>query len=200
MSIRDVLLTLEQERFPHVLVSPAGRVCARWKQVVGPKIAIRVRIAGFDEQTGTLVVEADSQAWVTQTRRLGPQLVRRFQEDGLPVSALRVRRASSVQPPAGAEAVGEPVTDGRGHRVRLDFRPAPPPLTARLEAARQRQDAAMPKECLPAITSDRSAATHQEALLLHARALRRARSGRQNDTHPLEDCDLRPKPQAPEGS
>ncbi|MFE0764177.1 DciA family protein [Streptomyces smyrnaeus] len=146
VSIRDVLLTLERQLFGHVIASPAGRVRARWQQVVGPEIAIRVRVAGFDEQTSTLVVEGDSQAWVTQMRLLGPRLVQRLQEDGLPVSAVRVYRANSAPPPAGAEAAGEPATDTKGRRVQLDFRPAEPPLTTRLEAARQRQNAAMPKE------------------------------------------------------
>ncbi|MBO8202727.1 DUF721 domain-containing protein [Streptomyces smyrnaeus] len=88
MSIRDVLLTLEQRLFGHVIASPAGRVRARWQQVVGPEIAIRVRVAGFDEQMSTLVVEGGGQAWVTQMRLLGPRLVQRLQEDGLPVSAV----------------------------------------------------------------------------------------------------------------
>ncbi|MDI6413145.1 DUF721 domain-containing protein [Streptomyces albus] len=184
MSIRDVLLTLEQEHFSHVTASPAGRVRAQWQQVVGPEVANHVRVAGFDEQTDTLVIEANSQAWVTQMRLLAPRLAQRLQEVGLPVSALRFRRASSALSPAGAEAAGEPATDAKRRRVQLDFRPAEPPLTTQLEAARERQNSAMPKERTSAITADRSAMAHpKEALLIHARALRRARSGRQDGDH-----------------
>lgn len=68
--------------------------------------------------------------------------------------------------------------------MQLDFRLAEPPLTTRLEAGRQRQNAAMPKEHSTPITAGRSAVTHQEALLTHARPLHRARPGRQNSDHP----------------
>jgi predicted nucleic acid-binding Zn ribbon protein len=56
-----------------------GGVVGRWAQVVGPELAAHVTPESFDD--GVLLVRADSTAWATQVRLLGPTLLRRLAEE-----------------------------------------------------------------------------------------------------------------------
>ncbi|MCX4783948.1 DciA family protein [Streptomyces sp. NBC_01264] len=57
-----------------------GSVLSSWEQIAGgdgSDLVNHVRAVSFDEATGQLDLAADSTAWATQTRLLGPQLVQR---------------------------------------------------------------------------------------------------------------------------
>jgi predicted nucleic acid-binding Zn ribbon protein len=56
-----------------------GGVVGRWAEIVGPEIATHVTPDSFEGST--LTVRADSTAWATQVRLLGPTLLRRLAEE-----------------------------------------------------------------------------------------------------------------------
>jgi predicted nucleic acid-binding Zn ribbon protein len=56
-----------------------GGVVGRWAQVVGSELAAHVTPESFED--GILLVRADSTAWATQVRLLGPTLLRRLAEE-----------------------------------------------------------------------------------------------------------------------
>ena len=56
-----------------------GGVLGRWEAVVGADVAAHCRPLSFTD--GVLTVEADSSAWATQVRLLGPTLLRRLAEE-----------------------------------------------------------------------------------------------------------------------
>jgi predicted nucleic acid-binding Zn ribbon protein len=56
-----------------------GGVVGRWAEVVGPDLAAHVTPESFED--GVLLVRADSTAWATQVRLLGPTLLRRLAEE-----------------------------------------------------------------------------------------------------------------------
>jgi predicted nucleic acid-binding Zn ribbon protein len=56
-----------------------GGVLGRWDQVVGADVAAHCEPETFDE--AVLVVRADSTAWATQMRLLGPTILRRLAEE-----------------------------------------------------------------------------------------------------------------------
>jgi predicted nucleic acid-binding Zn ribbon protein len=56
-----------------------GGVMGRWSQVVGEQLAEHCAAESFGD--GVLVVRADSTAWATQVRLLGPTVLRRIAEE-----------------------------------------------------------------------------------------------------------------------
>lgn len=89
-----------------------GGVLGRWKQVVGDDLDQHCRPERFDD--GVLTVRADSSAWATQVRLLGPTVLRRLGEElgeGV-VQRLVVRGPSAPSWRAGPRVV----SDGRGPR------------------------------------------------------------------------------------
>jgi predicted nucleic acid-binding Zn ribbon protein len=56
-----------------------GGVIGRWAEIVGPELAAHVTPDTFED--GILTVRADSTAWATQVRLLGPTLLRRLGEE-----------------------------------------------------------------------------------------------------------------------
>ncbi|MGV9883307.1 DciA family protein [Streptomyces sp. NPDC003006] len=70
--LAQVLLDLIERRFPMPSLAP---VSALWQDRVGPDFAKHVVVAAYDAAEGVLSVRADSVAWATQTRLLGPRLV-----------------------------------------------------------------------------------------------------------------------------
>ena len=89
-----------------------GGVLGRWRQVVGDELDQHCRPERFED--GVLTVRADSSAWATQVRLLGPTVLRRLAEDlgeGV-VDRLVVRGPSAPSWRAGPRVV----SDGRGPR------------------------------------------------------------------------------------
>ena len=89
-----------------------GGVLGRWRQVVGDELDRHCRPERFEG--GVLTVRADSSAWATQVRLLGPTVLRRLAEDlgeGV-VDRLVVRGPSAPSWRAGPRVV----SDGRGPR------------------------------------------------------------------------------------
>lgn len=89
-----------------------GGVLGRWRQVVGDELDQHCRPERFED--GVLTVRADSSAWATQVRLLGPTVLRRLAEDlgeGV-VDRLVVRGPSAPTWRAGPRVV----SDGRGPR------------------------------------------------------------------------------------
>ncbi|MGA4846672.1 DciA family protein [Streptomyces sp. G5(2025)] len=70
--LEQVLLDLIERRFPMPSLAP---VSALWQDRVGPDFAKHVVVTAYDAAEGVLSVRADSVAWATQTRLLGPRLV-----------------------------------------------------------------------------------------------------------------------------
>lgn len=88
-----------------------GSVMARWPELVGPEIAAHCTPESFHEST--ILVRCDSTAWATQLRLIGPDLLRRFEQElgtGV-VTALKV-----VGPSAPSWRKGGRAVRGRGPR------------------------------------------------------------------------------------
>lgn len=89
-----------------------GGVLGRWKQVVGDELDQHCRPERFED--GVLTVRADSSAWATQVRLLGPTVLRRLGEElgEDVVQRLVVRGPSAPSWRAGPRVV----SGGRGPR------------------------------------------------------------------------------------
>jgi predicted nucleic acid-binding Zn ribbon protein len=86
-------------------------VFGRWAEIVGPDIA--AHCAPVTLVDGELLVEAESSAWATQIRMLGPQLARRINGEVGERSVLRVRARG---PAAPSWRFGNRHVPGRGPR------------------------------------------------------------------------------------
>ena len=56
-----------------------GAVFGHWADIVGPQLALHTKPESFE--AGELTVSADSPAWATQVRLMGPQLLKRLGEE-----------------------------------------------------------------------------------------------------------------------
>jgi len=88
-----------------------GSVFGRWPEIVGPDLAAHTRPDAFAD--GELAVTADSTAWATQVRLLGPQLVRRLNAE---LGDGTVRRVRVRGPAPPRQRGGWRVPGGRGPR------------------------------------------------------------------------------------
>lgn len=135
-------------------------ILSLWPELVG-SIAANLRAVDFDPDTGTLTLASESSAWATQAHLISKQLISRLNIalDSPTVRALCILRPAVSEPVAGrpSEAEAEPV----------------------LQAALSRQDAALPREPEHVFTAGQDAkARSEQADIIRARALARARSGR----------------------
>lgn len=88
-------------------------VIGRWEDVAGQQLADHVHAVRFDEETGSLTLQADSTAWATQTRVLIPHLLTRLDqiiEPGV------VRQIEVAGPSTGRRGFGLLRVPGRGPR------------------------------------------------------------------------------------
>lgn len=88
-------------------------VIGRWEDVAGRQLAAHVSAVSFDEETGSLTLQADSTAWATQTRVLIPQLLSRLDDM---VERGFVRQVEVVGPSVGRRGFGLLRVPGRGPR------------------------------------------------------------------------------------
>jgi len=83
----------------------------RWSEIVGADVASHTRLAGYDADTGTVTVLADSHAWASALRLLAGQIRSRIDEAigaGV-VREVAIRRGDvPVAPPRGRPAASEP--------------------------------------------------------------------------------------------
>lgn len=88
-------------------------VIGRWSEVAGQQLADHVQPVRFDEEAGSLMLQADSTAWATQTRVLIPHLLLRLDqmlEPGM------VRQIEVAGPSTGRRGFGRLRVPGRGPR------------------------------------------------------------------------------------
>ncbi len=88
-------------------------VIGRWADVAGTQLADHVRATRFDEETGLLVLQADSTTWATQTRVLVPHLLGRLDEL---IEPGIVRQIEVQGPSFGRRGYGRLRVPGRGPR------------------------------------------------------------------------------------
>ena len=92
-----------------------GSVVARWAEIVGPELAERVIPDGVRERDGQreLLLRAESTAWATQVRLLGPQILGRIRQL-LGAGVVDRLSVAGPAPPRGAQ--GTRRVPGRGPR------------------------------------------------------------------------------------
>lgn len=88
-------------------------VVGRWPQIVGVDLSSHVVPDTFDEESGRLVLKAESTAWATQVRLLTPQLLAALDAE---VGQGIVRQIDVSGPAAPARGYGQLRVPGRGPR------------------------------------------------------------------------------------
>lgn len=88
-------------------------VIGRWADVAGQQLADHVHAVRFDEEAGSLMLQADSTAWATQTRVLIPHLLARIDQI---VEPGVVRQIEVAGPSTGRRGFGRLRVPGRGPR------------------------------------------------------------------------------------
>lgn len=88
-----------------------GRVLAEWEQIVGPAIAAHSHIVSFED--GVLVISADSSAWASQLRMLGPQIITKIHQQ---VGSQVVSEIKVAGPAAKSWKKGKRTVNWRGPR------------------------------------------------------------------------------------
>ncbi|MCF3105429.1 DUF721 domain-containing protein [Streptomyces roseoverticillatus] len=118
------------------LTSP---VVTQWASLAGT-LAHGTTAVAFDPHAGELILRAGSPAWLTQTRLLGPALVRHLNER-MGNTAVRTVRVLPHQP--GTLAATRPAPSAQGHEPRVD---------SAVEAAVERQRRSLPREPVLSLT------------------------------------------------
>ncbi|MEU8550480.1 DUF721 domain-containing protein [Streptomyces roseoverticillatus] len=112
------------------LISP---VITQWASLAGP-LAHGTTAVAFDPHAGELILRAASPAWLTQTRLLGPALVRHLNER-MGDTTVRTVRVLPHQP--GTLAATRPAPSRQDHE---------PPVDSTAMAAAERQRRSLPRE------------------------------------------------------
>lgn len=88
-------------------------VMADWSSIIGPEFAAHVEPVGFDADKSTMILQADSTAWATQTRIMTVEILKKIDDTvgvGV-VASLDIKGPEPVRKPGGRYRV-----KGRGPR------------------------------------------------------------------------------------
>jgi predicted nucleic acid-binding Zn ribbon protein len=91
-----------------------GGVMGRWPRLVGDDLARHCAPRRYDERERVLTVRCDSTVWATQLRLLGPQLVRRLNDDLGQGSVRFIRVLGPGGPDRGYGPLRAPGSNGPG--------------------------------------------------------------------------------------
>ena len=195
VSLNQALYELVSAAAPW-LTDPQG-VVAAWQKFVPKELARHLTATGFDASEGILELRADSTAWATQVRLLGPQLVRRFNQV-LPAGSGPVHRLAVTTPVRGTvrrtipPAARPPSTDPKEEPPRIWYlhsaagtRTSARPdlaITAAVDrqAGQATREPASDHATGPGLRTPPPADDGLEADAVHARALLRARKHHHN--------------------
>jgi len=107
------LLELMTEQAEMVAPLAVSGLTSGWATIVGDEVADHVAIEHFDQNTGELLLQADSTAWATQIRMLTTQILARIDEE---IGVGTVLTIAVVGPKSPSWKHGKRRVPGRGPR------------------------------------------------------------------------------------
>ncbi|RRD35592.1 DUF721 domain-containing protein [Leucobacter sp. OH2974_COT-288] len=93
-----------------------AEICRRWEEIVGPQVAARTKILYLED--GVITVQAQSQTWVTELRRLRGQIVANINDR---YGAAKIVDVQVLPPQTVSWKHGSYAVKGRGPRDTYDW-------------------------------------------------------------------------------